>query len=276
MIPELGQFALILALCMATMLAFFSITGAARNDTYWMSLAVPIARTQFLCIATAFAVLVYAFITNDFSVVYVANNSNTLLPVQYRISAVWGAHEGSLLLWALILGVWMFAVTCFSRDLPEEFVARVLGVMGLISVGFLLFLLLTSNPFERVLMAPQEGADLNPLLQDPGLIIHPPMLYFGYVGFSVAFSFAIAAMLGNRRDTEWARWARPWTIISWVFLTLGIALGSWWAYYELGWGGWWFWDPVENASFMPWLAGTALIHSLAATEKRDIFKNWTI
>ncbi|MCZ6525427.1 MAG: heme lyase CcmF/NrfE family subunit, partial [Gammaproteobacteria bacterium] len=224
----------------------------------------------------AFAALVYAFITNDFSVSYVANNSNTLLPVQYRISAVWGAHEGSLLLWVLILGIWMFAVTIFNRGLPKEFVARVLGVMGLISLGFLLFLLLTSNPFERILIAPQEGADLNPLLQDPGLIIHPPMLYTGYVGFSVAFSFAIAALLGGQLDIPWARWARPWTIISWVFLTLGIALGSWWAYYELGWGGWWFWDPVENASFMPWLAGTALIHSLAATDKRDIFKNWTI
>jgi len=275
-IPELGQFALILALCMAIILAVFPIVGAARNNSYWMSLALPVARTQFLCLVIAFAALVYAFITNDFSVTYVANNSNTLLPVQYRISAVWGAHEGSLLLWALILGIWMFAVTLFSRGLPEEFVARVLGVMGLISIGFLLFLLLTSNPFERILMAPQEGADLNPLLQDPGLIVHPPMLYFGYVGFSVAFSFAIAAMLGGQTDTSWARWARPWTIISWVFLTLGIALGSWWAYYELGWGGWWFWDPVENASFMPWLAGTALIHSLAATEKRDIFKNWTI
>ncbi len=276
MIPEIGQFALILALCMAITLAIFPIAGAARNNTYWMSLALPVARTQFLCLVIAFAALVYAFITNDFSVNYVANNSNTLLPVQYRISAVWGAHEGSLLLWALILGIWMFAVTLFSKSLPEEFVARVLGVMGLVSIGFLLFLLLTSNPFERILMAPLEGADLNPLLQDPGLIIHPPMLYFGYVGFSVAFSFAIAAMLGGQTDTSWARWARPWTIISWVFLTLGIALGSWWAYYELGWGGWWFWDPVENASFMPWLAGTALIHSLAATEKRDIFKSWTI
>jgi len=276
MIPELGQFALVLALCMAIILAVFSIAGAARNNTYWISLALSVARAQFLCLVIAFAALVYAFITNDFSVSYVANNSNTLLPVQYRISAVWGAHEGSLLLWALILSIWMFAVTIFTRGLPEEFVARVLGVMGLISIGFLLFLLLTSNPFERILMAPQEGADLNPLLQDLGLIIHPPMLYFGYVGFSVAFSFAIAAMLGGQTDTSWARWARPWTIISWVFLTLGIALGSWWAYYELGWGGWWFWDPVENASFMPWLAGTALIHSLAATEKRDIFKNWTI
>ena len=276
MIPEIGQFALILALCMAIILAVFPIAGAARNNTYWMSLALPVARTQFLCLVIAFAALVYAFVTNDFSVSYVANNSNTLLPVQYRISAVWGAHEGSLLLWALILGIWMFAVTLFSRGLPEEFVARVLGVMGLISIGFLLFLLLTSNPFDRIFMAPQEGADLNPLLQDPGLIIHPPMLYFGYVGFSVAFSFAIAAMLGGQANTSWARWARPWALVSWVFLTLGIALGSWWAYYELGWGGWWFWDPVENASFMPWLAGTALIHSLAATEKRDIFKNWTI
>ncbi len=276
MIPELGHFALILALCVAVIQSVFPIAGAARNNDYWISLALPAARTQFLCLATAFTALVYAFVTNDFSVLYVANNSNTLLPIQYRISAVWGSHEGSLLLWALILGFWMFAVTFFTRSLPKEFVARVLGVMGLISIGFLLFLLMTSNPFKRILSAPAEGADLNPLLQDPGLIIHPPMLYAGYVGFSVTFSFAIAAMLGRRLDAAWARWSRPWTVISWVFLTLGIALGSWWAYYELGWGGWWFWDPVENASFMPWLAGTALIHSLAVSDKRDIFKNWTV
>jgi cytochrome c-type biogenesis protein CcmF len=223
-----------------------------------------------------FAALTWSFVENDFTVRYVASNSNSLLPLMYRISAVWGAHEGSLLLWALILCVWTVAVTLFSKHLPELFVVRVISVLGFISTGFLLFMLLTSNPFERYFPGPMDGADLNPLLQDPGLIIHPPMLYMGYVGFSVAFSFAIAALLSGNLDIVWARWSRPWTIIAWSFLTLGIALGSWWAYYELGWGGWWFWDPVENASFMPWLVGTALIHSLSATEKRSVFKNWTI
>ncbi|MGH8119384.1 MAG: heme lyase CcmF/NrfE family subunit [Gammaproteobacteria bacterium] len=276
MIPELGHFALIMALCMALVQAVFPIAGAARGNVAWMSLARPAARAQLVFMLIAFCALVYAFIVNDFSVVYVARNSNSLLPVIYRISAVWGAHEGSLLLWALILGFWILAVTIFSHQLPEQLVARVLGVMGLISTGFLLFMLLTSNPFLRDVLPPADGADLNPLLQDPGLVIHPPMLYTGYVGFSVAFSFAVAALLGGRLDMAWARWSRPWTVIAWVFLTLGIALGSWWAYYELGWGGWWFWDPVENASFMPWLAGTALIHSLAATDKRGVFKNWTV
>ena len=276
MIPEIGHFALIIALSLACIQAFFPIVGAARNNHYWIALARPAARGQFVFIAIAFICLAYAFVTDDFSVAYVAENSNSSLPLGYKISAIWGAHEGSLLLWALILGIWMFAVTIFSRNLPETFVARVIGVMGLVSIGFLLFMLLTSNPFSRLIPAPLDGADLNPLLQDIGLIIHPPMLYMGYVGFSVAFGFAIAALLDGHIDVAWARWSRPWTVIAWTFLTIGIALGSWWSYYELGWGGWWFWDPVENASFMPWLVGTALIHSLAATEKRGVFKHWTI
>ncbi len=276
MIPELGQFALIMALAMAIIQTIFPIVGAANGNQTWMSLARPVARLQFLFVSIAFAILAYSFLTNDFSVSYVAKNSNSLLPAVYRFSAVWGSHEGSLLLWALILSFWTMAVTFYSRRLPDYFLARVIGVMGAVSVGFLVFMLFTSNPFDRLFPIPADGGDLNPLLQDPGLIIHPPMLYMGYVGFSVAFGFAIAALLGGNLDTNWARWSRPWTILAWMFLTLGIALGSWWAYYELGWGGWWFWDPVENASFMPWLVGTALIHSLAATEKRDVFKNWTI
>jgi cytochrome c-type biogenesis protein CcmF len=276
MIPEFGHFALILALALALVQAIFPLAGAARGNAAWIALARPAAQLQCLCLLLAFLSLTYAFIGNDFSVAYVANNSNSQLPLVYRISAIWGAHEGSLLLWAFILGIWTLAVSLFSRSLPEAFVARVLAVMGLISIGFLLFMLLTSNPFARLLPVPLDGADLNPLLQDPGLIIHPPMLYFGYVGFSVAFGFAIAALLSGRLDLAWARWSRPWTLVAWTFLTVGIALGSWWAYYELGWGGWWFWDPVENASFMPWLVGTALIHSLAATEKRGVFKSWTV
>jgi cytochrome c-type biogenesis protein CcmF len=276
MIPELGHFALIMALAMAIIQTFFPIVGAAKGNPAWMALARPVARLQFAFVSIAFGILVYSFLVNDFSIAYVANNSNSLLPARYRVSAVWGAHEGSLLLWALILSLWTAAVTVFSKRLPIYFLARVIGVMGSVSVGFLLFMLLTSNPFDRLFSIPADGADLNPLLQDFGLIIHPPMLYMGYVGFSVAFGFAIAALLGGNLDTTWAKWSRPWTILAWMFLTAGIALGSWWAYYELGWGGWWFWDPVENASFMPWLIGTALIHSLAATEKRDVFKNWTI
>ncbi len=232
---------------------------------------------QFAFLAFSFACLTQAFLVDDFTVAYVASNSNSALPWYYKFSAVWGAHEGSLLLWAFILAGWTFAVSIFSRQLPEEMLARVLGVMGLISIGFLLFLIITSNPFERLLpQAPADGRDLNPLLQDFGLIVHPPMLYMGYVGFSVAFAFAIAALLGGRLDAAWARWSRPWTLVAWTFLGIGIVLGSWWAYYELGWGGWWFWDPVENASFMPWLVGTALIHSLAVTEKRGVFKSWTV
>lgn len=276
MIPEIGQLALILALALAIVQTVLPIAGAHLGNYSWMALARPTARLQFLFLAIAFALLTMSFIQHDFSVAYVANNSNSMLPLMYRISAVWGAHEGSLLLWALILSGWTLAVSIFSQRLPLYFVARVIGVMGSVSIGFLLFMLLTSNPFDRLLPVPLDGADLNPLLQDPGLIIHPPMLYMGYVGFSVAFGFAIAALLGGNLDSAWARWSRPWTIMAWVFLTVGIALGSWWAYYELGWGGWWFWDPVENASFMPWLIGTALIHSLAATEKRDVFKNWTV
>ena len=276
MIAELGHFSLILALAMAIIQSTFPIMGAAMGNLTYMSLARPAARLQFLFVSISFGILVYSFLINDFSISYVANNSNTLLPWVYRFSAVWGAHEGSLLLWALILSIWTIAVTFFSHRLPEYFLSRVIGVMGLVSIGFLLFMLFTSNPFERIFPIPLDGADLNPLLQDPGLIIHPPILYMGYVGFSVAFGFAIAALLGGNLDTTWARWSRPWTLLAWIFLTIGIALGSWWAYYELGWGGWWFWDPVENASFMPWLIGTALIHSLAATDKREIFKNWTI
>ncbi|MDX8379254.1 MAG: heme lyase CcmF/NrfE family subunit [Gallionella sp.] len=276
MIPELGHFSLIVALCLAIVLGVLPIFGAARNNPVLMGVARPLAYGQFLFIALAFAALAHAFLTNDFSVLYVAEHSNSQLPVQYRFAAIWGGHEGSLLLWALFLSVWTAAVATFSRHLPEEMVARVLGVMGLISVGFLLFMLLTSSPFTRLLPAAADGRDLNPLLQDPGLVIHPPMLYMGYVGFSVAYAFAISALLGGKLDATWARWSRPWTTVAWVFMTFGIALGSGWAYYELGWGGWWFWDPVENASFMPWLLGTALIHSLAVTEKRGAFKSWTV
>ncbi|MGE8296867.1 MAG: heme lyase CcmF/NrfE family subunit [Pseudomonas sp.] len=277
MIPELGHLAMILALCLCMAQATLPLIGAWRGDHQWMSLAQPAAWGQFAFLLFAFICLTYAFMVDDFSVAYVASNSNTALPWYYKFSAVWGAHEGSLLLWALILAGWTFAVSIFSRHLPEEMLARVLAVMGMIGVGFLLFLIITSNPFERLLPnSPVDGRDLNPLLQDFGLIVHPPMLYMGYVGFSVAFAFAIAALLGGKLDAAWARWSRPWTIVAWAFLGIGIALGSWWAYYELGWGGWWFWDPVENASFMPWLVGTALIHSLAVTEKRGVFKSWTV
>ncbi len=279
MIPELGNFALILALSLALVQTIFPLIGAARVIPNWMAVARPAAVGQLLFLSIAFGCLTYSFIYNDFSVIYVATNSNSALPLAYRIAAVWGGHEGSLLLWSLILGFWTVAVVIGSRRLPETMAVRVIGVMGFVSIGFLLFMLLTSNPFDRfaqLAMIPQDGRDLNPLLQDLGLIIHPPMLYMGYVGFSVAFSFAIAALLGGKLDSTWVRWSRPWTLIAWVFLTFGIVLGSWWAYYELGWGGWWFWDPVENASFMPWLVGTALIHSLAVTEKRGAFKNWTV
>ncbi len=276
MTPELGHLALILALLVALVQGVLPIVGAHRGHAGWMSLARPAAQTQFLLVAFAFACLMHAFIANDFSVQYVVQHSNSKLPTAYRAAAVWGGHEGSLLLWLLMLTGWSCAVSLLSRQLPQAMVARVLGVLGLVAVGFLLFMLLTSNPFDRQLPGAVDGADLNPLLQDPGLVVHPPMLYMGYVGFSVAFAFAIAALLAGRLDAAWARWSRPWTNVAWVFLTLGIALGSYWAYYELGWGGWWFWDPVENASFMPWLVGTALIHSLAVTEKRGSFKNWTV
>jgi cytochrome c-type biogenesis protein CcmF len=276
MIPELGQVALALALAVSLVQGVLPIVGAQRRNLVWMALARPAAQGQALLVAFAFGCLVYAFVANDFSVQYVALNSNSALPLQYRIAGAWGGHEGSLLLWCLMLGVWMSAVSLFSTHLPEEMAARVLGVMGLVSAGFLAFMLFTSNPFERLFPAPADGRDLNPLLQDPGMVIHPPMLYMGYVGFSVAFAFAVAALLSGRLDAAWARWSRPWTTVAWAFLTLGIALGSAWAYYELGWGGWWFWDPVENASFMPWLVGTALIHSLAVTEKRGAFRSWTV
>ena len=276
MIPEIGHFSLILALLVALALGTFPIIGAASGNAVWMGLARPLARTQFLLIAIAFACLAYAFASMDYSVAYVVTNSNSKLPIQFRIAAVWGGHEGSLLLWAMILSIWTVAVSLFSKHLPDDMRARILGVMGLISVGFLLFMLMVSNPFERLIPAALDGRDLNPLLQDPGMIFHPPMLYMGYVGFSVAFAFAIAALLGGQLDAAWARWSRPWTTMAWVFLTLGIMGGSNWAYYELGWGGWWFWDAVENASFMPWLVGTALIHSLAVTEKRGSFKAWTV
>jgi cytochrome c-type biogenesis protein CcmF len=276
MVPEIGHFSLITVLCISIVLGTVSIAGAQLNVRAWMRLARPAAQCQFAFMLFTFLCLVYAFIVNDFSVKYVAVQSNSLLPLKYRISAVWGGHEGSMLLWIFILALWTFAVSIFSKSLPDDMVARVLGVMGLVMAGFTAFVLFTSNPFDRLLPAAIDGRDLNPLLQDFGLIIHPPTLYMGYVGFSVAFAFAIAALLSGRLDAAWARWSRPWTTAAWVFLSAGIALGSWWAYYELGWGGWWFWDPVENASFMPWLAGTALVHSLAVTEKRGSFKNWTV
>src|SRR5216683_750629 len=276
MIPEIGQFALVLALLLALTQAILPLLGAARGNRNWIAVAAPAGQAQFIFVATAFCCLAYSFITNDFSVLNVATNSNSQLPLHYRLAATWGSHEGSLLLWTFMLGLWTVAVSLFSKHLPDEMVARVLSVMGIISVGFLLFMLTTSNPFARLIPAPLDGRDLNPLLQDPAMVAHPPMLYMGYVGFSVAFAFAISALISGRLDATWARWSRPWTTVAWMFLTIGIALGSGWAYYELGWGGWWFWDPVENASFMPWLVGTALIHSLAVTEKRGAFRSWTV
>ncbi len=275
MIPEIGNFSLMLATAVALVLGTLPIIGAARGDLRWMALARPAARVMFLLVVVAASCLVASFLHDDFSVVYVATNSTRALPVPYKLAAFWGGHEGSMLLWLLILSFWMFAVSVFSTHLPREMVARILGVMGLIALGFLLFIILTSDPFVRMAAVP-DGNDLNPLLQDPGMVAHPPMLYMGYVGFSVAFAFAIAALLGGNLDATWARWSRPWTTVAWTFLTIGICLGSAWAYYTLGWGGWWFWDPVENASFMPWLAGTALMHSLAVTEKRNGFKVWTV
>ncbi|PSV23363.1 heme lyase NrfEFG subunit NrfE [Photobacterium leiognathi subsp. mandapamensis] len=277
MIPEIGHFALIAALALSVLVSIYPLYGAAVGNQAMMRMARPLSYGIFAFLSLSFVILCWSFYSNDFTVAYVASNSTSLLPWYYRITAVWGAHEGSLLLWVLIQAGWATAVARFSRGMPLESVARVLSVMGMIAVGFLLFIIITSNPFLRTLpVFPVEGRDLNPLLQDPGLIIHPPMLYMGYVGFSVAFSFAIASLMTGRLDTAWARWSRPWTIAAWAFLTVGIALGSWWAYYELGWGGWWFWDPVENASFMPWLAGTALMHSLSVTEKRGTFKAWTV
>ena len=277
MIAELGNYALALSLAVSFFLAILPLWGAEKGHPQLMSLARPMTYGLFFSLTIAFAALFYLFAVNDFSVQYVVNNSNSSLPIYYRLSAVWGSHEGSLLLWIWLLTLWGAAVALFSKHLPQEAVARVLGIMGIISIGFLLFVLFTSNPFTRTFPDfPVDGRELNPMLQDVGLIFHPPLLYMGYVGFSVAFAFAIASLMTGKLDSAWARWSRPWTIAAWVFLTLGIVLGSWWAYYELGWGGWWFWDPVENSSLMPWLAGTALIHSLAVTEKRGSFKAWTV
>ena len=276
MIPEIGHFALILALAVSIVLGVVPMLGAWRAVPEWIALAVPATRAVFLFVLLAYLCLTYAFVAKDFSVAYVAQNANAELPLFYRISAVWGAHEGSILLWTLVLAIWSVAVSLASRTLPDVFRARVLAVLGLVSCGFLLFMLMTSNPFERLLPAPANGRDLNPLLQDPGMVIHPPMLYIGYVGLAVPFAFAVAALMGGRLDAAWTRWTRPWTTVAWVFLTAGVALGSWWAYNELGWGGWWFWDPVENASFMPWLVATALMHSLAVSEQRGAFKAWTV
>ena len=276
MIPELGHLLLWLTLGVALMLGTVPLVGAACDRADWMAVARPIALCQFVLVIAALACLMTSFVQNDFSVLNVATNSNSALPVQYRIAASWGSHEGSMLLWVVIQAGWTLAVAVFSRRLPLPVLARILAVMGWLSVGFLLFTLVTSNPFDRLVPAALDGRDLNPLLQDPGMIFHPPMLFIGYVGFSVAYSFAIAALIGGNLDATWARWTRPWTSAAWIFLTFGIGLGSWWAYNELGWGGWWFWDPVENASFMPWLVGTALIHSLAVTERRGSFKAWTV
>ena len=276
MVPEIGHFLLWLALGVSLVLSTLPLAGATLDRRDWMLLARPLSNTLFTLVALAFACLMISFIRHDFSVLNVASNSNSALPLHFRMAAVWGSHEGSLLLWVLMQCVWLAAVARYSKHLPLPVVARILSVMGMVCIGFLLFMLMTSNPFDRLFPVPADGRDLNPLLQDPGMIFHPPLLYMGYVGFSVAFAFAIAALIGGNLDAQWARWTRPWTTVAWLFLTLGIALGSWWAYYELGWGGWWFWDPVENASFMPWLVGTALIHSLAVTEKRGGFKSWTV
>ena len=276
MIVEIGHFALILAACVALVQGVLPLAGTINDNQRWQALAKPAATLQFLLIAFSFAVLAHGALTDDFSIKYIAGHSNSLLPAQYKFASVWGGHEGSLLLWMLMLSGWTLAVAIFSRTLPLAMVARVIGILGLVSTGFLMFILITSSPFERLLPAPLDGKDLNPLLQDPGLVIHPPMLYMGYVGFSVAFAFAVSALLSGRMDAAWARWSRPWTIVAWIFMTVGIALGSWWAYYELGWGGWWFWDPVENASLMPWLFGTALIHALMVTDKRGGFKAWSV
>ena len=277
MLPEYGQLALNFALILSLALAIIPMAGTVSGRIIWIASARSLATGVFVFVGIAYGLLTWGFYTDDFSIKYVANHSNSLLPVIYKICGVWGGHEGSLLLWAFTLAGWTFAVALFSRRMPLDVVARVLSVMGMVSVGFLAFTIITSNPFERILPdVPTDGGDLNPLLQDPGFVIHPPMLYMGYVGFSVVFAFAISALISGRVDSAWARWARPWTNTAWAFLTIGIALGSWWAYYELGWGGWWFWDPVENASFMPWLAGTALIHSLAMSEKRGVFNNWTL
>ena len=277
MIPELGQFSLILAFCLSILLGTLPIIGAARSNMVWMNLARPLAAGIFVFLGISIGILAYTFVTDDFSVQIVAAQSNSLLPMHYKLTALWGGHEGSFLLWTFMLSAWMLAVSVFSKTMPIEFVARVLGVLGLLCVAYILFMLATSNPFMRIVpLPPVDGSDLNTALQDFGFIVHPPTLYMGYVGFSVVFAFAIAALLSGRLDAAWARWSRPWANISWAILTIGIALGSWWAYYELGWGGWWAWDPVENPPLITWLLGTALIHSLAVTEKRGVFKSWTV
>lgn len=277
MIPELGHISLILALCLSVMLATLPIIGAARNNMLWMNLARPLTAGVFVFLTLALLILAYSFVQDDFSVSFVAQHSNSMLPTRYKLTAVWGGHEGSFLFWTFMLGAWMLAVSIYSKSMPLDFVARVLGVLGFICTGYTLFMLATSNPFDRVIpLAPADGADLNSALQDFGFIVHPPTLYMGYVGFSVVFAFAIAALLSGRLDSAWARWSRPWANTAWAILTIGIALGSWWAYYELGWGGWWAWDPVENPPLITWLLGTALLHSLAVTEKRGVFKNWTV
>jgi cytochrome c-type biogenesis protein CcmF len=277
MIPELGSFSLILALCLSVLLGTLPIIGAHTNNQIWMNLARPLATGIFVFLAISISILAYAFVTDDFSVSFVALHSNTLLPMRYKLTAVWGGHEGSFLLWTFMLAGWMLAVGIYSKSMPLEFVSRVLGVLGILIFSYILFMLATSNPFDRIVpLPPADGADLNSALQDFGFIIHPPTLYMGYVGFSVVFAFAIAALLSGRMDAAWARWSRPWANVSWAILTIGIALGSWWAYYELGWGGWWAWDPVENPPLITWLFGTALIHSLAVTEKRGVFKSWTV
>jgi cytochrome c-type biogenesis protein CcmF len=275
-IPEIGQFALILALCLALIQATLPLAGAATGRAEWMALARPSAAGQFVFVAIAFGALVYGFVHDDFSILFVAQHSNSALPVFYKVTAAWGGHEGSMLLWITVLAIWTLAVAAFSRSQPDEFMSRVLGVLGIVSAGIIAFALFTSNPFTRLASPPADGNDLNPLLQDPGMIFHPPTLYLGYVGMAVPFAFAVAALLTGRLDKNWAKWTRPWTVAAWMFLTAGITLGSWWAYYELGWGGWWFWDPVENSSFMPWLMATALLHSLAVAERRGIFKSWTV
>jgi cytochrome c-type biogenesis protein CcmF len=276
MIPELGQLALAIALCLALVQGTLPLVGAALGRAEWMALARPAAAGQFVFVMLAFGTLVYAFLSDDFSVLFVAEHSNSALPVFYKATAAWGGHEGSMLLWITVLAIWTMAVAAGSRSQPQEFASRVLGVLGIVSAGVIAFAFFTSNPFLRLIPTPADGNDLNPLLQDPGMIFHPPTLYVGYVGAAVPFAFAIAALLSGRLDKEWAKWTRPWTIVAWLFLTAGITLGSWWSYYELGWGGWWFWDPVENSSFMPWLMATALLHSLAVTERRGIFKSWTV
>jgi len=276
MIAEIGHYALVLALILTLVQSSLPLVGAARGNTAWMALGPAAALGQLLFVATAFAALTWAYLVSDFSVANVAQNSHSAKPLLYKITGVWGNHEGSMLLWVLILALFGAAVAAFGRNLPDTLRVRVLAVQGLIGIGFYLFILLTSNPFERLAIVPMDGNGLNPLLQDPGLAFHPPFLYLGYVGFSTAFSFAVAALIEGRVTAAWARWVRPWTLAAWSFLTIGIALGSWWAYYELGWGGWWYWDPVENASFLPWLAGTALLHSAIVVEKRDALKSWTV